>query len=560
MLKNLSIENVAVAKQLDIDFSEGYTVITGETGAGKSILVDSLGMLCGDKAGRDVVRTGESTAVVSGIFDGLEPVAEKLAELNIRPDENGELEIIRTISAEGKSSVKINRKACPLSVLREAGQYLIHIQTQNERYALTDKNAYISILDDYADLEKEMAEYRKIYAVYKEKLHEIEELTKSLRDKNMFLDILKYQVQEIDQAKLGSDDEEEKLLKLRTKCKNAERIRKYTNFVHRALLQNEKGNSVSDLLEKAENAIQQLGDVLEGADKLASALENYRYEIINIAETVEGSLDNEEVENPEKQLTIIETKLFNIDRLKKKYGSTISEIKTFREESARKIKELESGDMRLEELEREREELHEKCAAAAQILHDIRVTAAKKLESGVLNDLSFLEMPKVRFSIRVSKRPNTDEQFQANGFDDVDFLLSVNPGEALASLGKVASGGEISRVMLAIKASVNEKTSAGTIVFDEIDTGVSGSTSERIGIMLRKLTTHSQVIAVTHSPQVAAIADTHLLISKSIDGERAESRVQKLTSEERVEEIARIIGGISVTEKQLAAAREMLSK
>ena len=560
MLKSLSIENVAVAKQIDVDFSDGYTVITGETGAGKSILVDCLGLLCGDKAGRDMVRTGENTATVIGIFEGLESVAEKLAELSIYSDENGELEIIRTISAEGKSSVKINRKPCPLSVLREAGQYLIHIQTQDERYALTAKNAYINILDDYADLTESLTEYQQIYSIYKAKQNEIDELTQSLRDKNMFLDILKYQVQEIDQAKLGSEDEEEKLLRLRTKCKNAERIRKYTNFVHRALLQNEKGNSVSDLLEKAGSAILQLSDVLEGADDLAKSLEDYRYEIINVAETVEASLDNDEVENPEKQLTIIETKLFNIDRLKKKYGSTIKEIKDFRENAAQKIKELESGDVRLEELEKEKEVLYDKCFAYAQQLHDIRVEAAKKLEAGVLNDLSFLEMPKVRFSIQVSKRPGTEDPFLPTGFDDVDFLLSVNPGEALQSLGKVASGGEISRVMLAIKASVNEKTSAGTIVFDEIDTGVSGSTSERIGIMLQKLTSHSQVIAITHSPQVAALADTHLLIRKSIDGERAESRVLKLSDTERVEEIARIIGGISVTEKQMAAAKEMLSQ
>lgn len=560
MLKNLSIENVAVAKQIDIDFSEGYTVITGETGAGKSILIDCLGLICGDKAGRDMVRTGERNATVVGIFEGLEPVLGKLAELNIFPDENGELEIIRNITAEGKSTVKVNRKACPLSILREAGQYLVHIQTQNERYALTNRNTYINILDDYADSSEYLEEYREAYEVYKANLREIEELTHSLTEKNMFLDILKYQVKEIDQAKLGSDDEEEKLLRLRTKCKNAERIRKYTNFIHRAILQNEKGNSVSDLLDKAGSAIIQLSDVLEGADAMAKSLEDFRYEIINIAENVEASLDNDEVENPEKQLTLIETKLFNIDRLKKKYGSTIKEIKEFRDATAQKISELESGDIRLEELEKEKTVLYEKCFVYAEKLHAVRAAAAKKLEARILEDLTFLEMPKVRFSIMVSKRPASDEQLLPTGFDDVDFLLSVNPGEVLQSLGKVASGGEISRVMLAIKASVNEKTSAGTVVFDEIDTGVSGSTSERIGIMLKKLTSHSQVIAVTHSPQVAALADTHLLIRKSIDGERAESSVQKLNETERIEEIARIIGGISVTEKQMAAAKEMLSK
>jgi len=558
MLKNLSITNVAVAKALDLEPDAGFTVLTGETGAGKSIIIDCLGLLCGGKGGREMIRTGEQKAVISGIFDSLSTeTLAVLEELGVTPDENGELEIQRTISADGKSGVKINRRPCPLSVLKEAGPYLIQIQTQDERTQLADKSAYTAMLDGYAQSEPLLTAYREVYARLKAKRQEITDLREAMRERTMLLDILKYQLQEIDSAKLNADDEEERLLKLRTKCKNAERVRKYSSLVYRALEQNEKGLSAADLLERAEAALEQLSDVLDDAAEMAKQLENYRYEIIDIADRVHKILDDDELDNPENKLTNIESRLYTIDRLKKKYGATIPEIKEFRRVTAAKIDDMESGDMKLRELEKEEAAIMAEAAACAESLHECRVKAAEKLAENILDDLMFLEMPKVRFSVQVVKRPQKEDQFTADGWDDVDFLLSVNPGEAMQSLGKVASGGELSRVMLAMKASVSDQT--GTIVFDEIDTGVSGSTSERIGILLKKLSEKSQVLAVTHSPQVAAQADTHIAIRKQVDGERAESSVHVLSHEERIEELARIIGGIDVTETQRKTAREMLS-
>jgi len=558
MLKNLSITNVAVAKALDLEPDKGFTVLTGETGAGKSIIIDCLGLLCGGKGGREMIRTGEQKAVVSGIFDSLS--AETLAvleELGIIPDENGELEIQRTISADGKSGVKINRRPCPLSVLKEAGPYLIQIQTQDERTQLADKSSYTAMLDAYAQSEPLLTAYKAVYARLTAKRQEIADLREAMRERTMLLDILKYQLQEIDSARLNADDEEERLLKLRTKCKNAERVRKHSSLVYRALEQNEKGLSAADLLERAEAALEQLSDVLDDAAEMAKQLENYRYEIIDIADRVHKILDDDELDNPENKLTNIESRLYTIDRLKKKYGATIPEIKEFRKTTAAKINDMESGDMKLRELEKEEAAITTEAAECAESLHDCRVKAAEKLSKSILSDLVFLEMPKVRFSVQVVKRPQKDNLFTADGWDDVDFLLSVNPGEAMQSLGKVASGGELSRVMLAMKASVSDQT--GTVVFDEIDTGVSGSTSERIGILLKKLSEKNQVLAVTHSPQVAAQADTHIAIRKQVDGERAESSVHVLSHEERIEELARIIGGIDVTETQRKTAREMLS-
>ncbi len=558
MLKNLSITNVAVAKALDLEPDAGFTVLTGETGAGKSIIIDCLGLLCGGKGGREMIRTGEQKAVISGIFDSLSTeTLAVLEELGVTPDENGELEIQRTISADGKSGVKINRRPCPLSVLKEAGPYLIQIQTQDERTQLADKSAYTAMLDGYAQSEPLLTAYREVYARLKAKRQEITDLREAMRERTMLLDILKYQLQEIDSAKLNADDEEERLLKLRTKCKNAERVRKYSSLVYRTLEQNEKGLSAADLLERAEVALEQLSDVLDDAAEMAKQLENYRYEIIDIADRVHKILDDDELDNPENKLTNIESRLYTIDRLKKKYGATIPEIKEFRRVTAAKIDDMESGDMKLRELEKEEAAIMAEAAACAESLHECRVKAAEKLAENILDDLMFLEMPKVRFSVQVVKRLQKEDQFTADGWDDVDFLLSVNPGEAMQSLGKVASGGELSRVMLAMKASVSDQT--GTVVFDEIDTGVSGSTSERIGILLKKLSEKSQVLAVTHSPQVAAQADTHIAIRKQVDGERAESSVHVLSHEERIEELARIIGGIDVTETQRKTAREMLS-
>lgn len=558
MLKNLSITNIAVAKTLDMELEGGFSVITGETGAGKSIVIDCLGLLCGGKAGREMIRTGETKAMVSGIFEDLSPEAVSALEAEgVSPDENGELEITRILSTDGRGSVKINRRPCPLSVLKEIGPWLLQIQTQDERTQLTDKSSYTAMLDSYAESTGLLETYRSAYTKLSAKRQEIRELTEAMRERNMLLDIYKYQLQEIDGARLGADDEEEKLLRLRTKCKNAERVRKHSALVYKALEQNEKGMSAADLIEKAEGALEQLSDVLDDAAEMAKQLEGYRYEIIDIADRVKKLIDDDELNSPENKLTNIESRLYTIDKLKKKYGATIPEIKAFRKATAAKIGDMESGDIRLRELEKEEAVLVDEAAEAAAKLHDCRTEAAERLTKGILADLQFLEMPKVRFSIQVVKRPEKENLFASDGWDDVDFLLSVNPGEAMQSLGKVASGGELSRVMLALKASVSDKT--GTVVFDEIDTGVSGSTAERIGILLKKLSTRNQVLAVTHSPQVAARADTHYRIAKQIIDGRAESSIATLQPEERVEELARIIGGIDVTETQRKTAQEMLN-
>lgn len=562
MLWNLCIENIAVAKNLDIDFDKGFTVITGQTGAGKSIIIDSLLLLCGAKNGRELIRTGENRASVTGVFSCGDDAKERLCELGYPPDENGEISLSRIVNADGRSSAKINNRTVPASVLKEVSPVLLGIQTQSERSTLSEKSTYTAILDGFADDKAELEEYAAVWEKLLSIRAEITELKKAISEREMMLDILKYQKKEIDSARLSADDEEEKLIRLRTKLKSSEKVSKYAAVVTKALAFSEKGATAAYLLERAGSALEQLSEAVEGADEMAQKIANYRYEIIDIAERVKDAVDGDDMANPSEKLTQVESRLSLIERLEKKYGENIHEIKEKRNEIAAKIKTLEEGDEKLEELEDDERKTRDEAVSLAEKISRKRIDAAKTVSEEIVSYLRFLDMPKVRFRISVTPvREASGEYFlKSDGYDDIDFLISVNTGEELASLGKVSSGGEMSRITLAIKTAIAGKNDSGTLIFDEIDAGVSGGTAEKIGIMLDKLSENAQVISVTHSPQIASIAAHHLLIEKKENDGRTESSVREIGEDERVGEIARIIGGISVTEKQTAAAREMLSK
>ncbi len=561
MLRSLYIEHIAVAKEMDISWNEGFSVLTGETGAGKSVVIDSLEMLSGSKIGKEAIRSGEDKATVTGIFEVTDPHAwEFLAGLGYAPDENNELQVTRTLTGDGRSVCKINRHSISLSLLREVGEVLLSIQSQNARADIYKKSEYIRMLDEFADIGDALAAYGTRYERLIEKKNEIEDLRRELADRNMMLDILKYQLKEIDAARLNNADEEEKLIKLRTKIKGYERITKCANLTYKALVYNEKGASCAYLIDRAIAAVNQLGDVYENADETVQRLEGFKYELMDIGERIHDLLSDDIPEDPERQLNAIESRLSQIDRLKRKYGGTIEEIRAFRENLAKKIDDLESGELRIGELEGQYEEIRTEAMAYAERISETRKSVAERLSRDIAQSLRFLDMPKVKFNIAVTRTWDKDGSYLlgVNGMDDVDFLIATNPGEPMQSLGKIASGGESSRVMLALLTSLTAKKGSGTIVFDEIDTGVSGSTSERIGIMLKRLSEKIQVISVTHSPQIASLADTHYLIKKQEANGRAESSVHEIDGDERTAEIARIIGGISVTEMQMDTAREML--
>lgn len=557
MLRILRIENIAVAREVELELGRGFSVLTGETGAGKSILIDGLTLVLGGRISKDMIRPGEKNASVTAIFSGVENILPVLDDLGIYPDGEGEITVRRVFSEDGKSSTKINGKNASVSDLRELSSLLININGQNDTHTALDQSTHIELLDEYSVLDR--SAYSELYREYLDAVRELKEIKESLRDRSMMTDILKYQIKEIDAAKLSNPDEEEKLEKLRIKLKDIEKISKYTGIVVRALSQSEKGVTAAYMLEKAQAALEQLGGVMENAQELAEKLESMRYEIIDIAEQTSDLIDSD-MQNPEEKLDHVEKRLSLISRLEKKYGADISEILSFREEAAQKLDALESGDLAVREAETALAKAYEAALAEAKRLSGIRSENAKILSDQVGVSLKYLDMPKARFEVKVSRDYSSDgkEILNPNGCDSVCFMFTANPGYPMKELSKVASGGELSRTVLAIKCALAGKHGVDTVIFDEIDTGVSGATSQKIGMKLRELSKHIQVICVTHSPQVASLADAHFFIHKSEKDGKAESFVRLLTDEERISEIARIIGGVTVTDKQIQAAREML--
>ena len=557
MLRILRIENIAVAREVELELGRGFSVLTGETGAGKSILIDGLTLVLGGRISKDMIRPGKKNASVTAIFSGVENILPVLDDLGIHPDGEGEITVRRVFSEDGKSSTKINGKNASVSDLRELSSLLVNINGQNDTHTALDQSTHIELLDEYSVLDR--SAYSELYREYLDAVRELKEIKESLRDRSMMTDILKYQIKEIDAAKLSNPDEEEKLEKLRIKLKDIEKISKYTGIVVRALSQSEKGVTAAYMLEKAQAALEQLGGVMENAQELAEKLESMRYEIIDIAEQTSYLIDSD-MQNPEEKLDHVEKRLSLISRLEKKYGADISEILSFREEAAQKLDALESGDLAVREAETALAKAYEAALAEAKRLSGIRSENAKILSDQVGASLKYLDMPKARFEVKVSRDYSSDgkEILNPNGCDSVCFMFTANPGYPMKELSKVASGGELSRTVLAIKCALAGKHGVDTVIFDEIDTGVSGATSQKIGMKLRELSKHIQVICVTHSPQVASLADAHFFIHKSEKDGKAESFVRLLTDEERISEIARIIGGVTVTDKQIQAAREML--
>ena len=554
MLKELCIENIAIVKNERIEFDRGFSVLTGETGAGKSIVIDSIGLIMGARSSKELVRSGERGASVTALFtDFTEEEAERLAAVGFPPDEDGMLFVRRDVGASGSSTAKINGRTVPASCLRETGELLINIHGQHASQALLEEENHILYLDAMADDAPLLTEYAEIYAEYSDIRAKIAELKRKEAQKERTVELLKYQIADIDAVKPHAGEEE--LLEIKKKkIAGAERLSKYSTLVYRALYQNEKGNSASDLIRISTDAIEALADVLPKAEEYVEMLNDFMYRLEDIAETVYKECDVG-VKNPTELLDKIETRLNAITKLKRKYGSTVEEVIAFREKIAEELKTLEHSEEMIDDLLHDLEETRVKLSAKAAEITEKRKEAAKIFEEKIITELRFLEMGKVRFKISVSPL----SEFSQNGADAVSFLVSANPGEPLMPLSRIASGGELSRTMLALKCALADKEKTPTLIFDEIDTGISGKTSHKIGIKLKEVASGgTQVICVTHSPQIAATADTHFFVSKrEIDG-RTESGIRALGYGERVSEIARIIGGASVTSQAEAAARELL--
>lgn len=553
MLKELSIENIAIVKKECIEFDNGFSVLTGETGAGKSIIIDSIGLIMGARFSKELIRSGEENARVSALFTELtEHEKDFLENAGFPAEDDGTFFIQRKISVSGASSAIVNGRTVTVSILRTIGEFLINIHGQHASQALLEEENHILYLDAMANDSSLLSEYSKIYEEYSETKNKIEDLKKKENEKERTIELLKYQLNDIDSVK-PKKGEEEALEINKKKIADAEKISKYSSLVYRALYRNEKGLSASELISKASDAISVLSDIIPDAASYVETLRDFAYRIEDIAETIHKECDVG-YKNPSEILDRIESRLNSISKLKRKYGSTVEDIIAYREKIATELKFLEHSEETITDLSNDLKEIKDRLSEKAAKITEVRNIAAKELEERIVSELRFLEMEKVRFKISVTPL----KEFSANGNDAVSFLVSANPGEPLLPLSKIASGGELSRTMLALKCALADNERTPTLIFDEIDTGISGKTSHKIGIKLSDCAKSCQVICVTHSPQIAAVAKSHFMVSKREIGGRTESDVKKLSYDERIHEIARIIGGATINAQTIAAAKDLV--
>ena len=563
MLRSLHIENIAVIKDAEIEFHRGFTALTGETGAGKSMIIDGLDLLMGGRASKELIRTGAERASVVAMFTDIDgDTLKRLSELEVYPDEDEALFLSRTVSLDGgdnlRSQTKIGGHNAPAALGREVGRLLIDIHGQNDNQKLLDSTAHISFLDAYAENGAERDEYARLYSEMTGIAAGIKELRQKEDIKQYELDRAKKENAEIDSVK-PKVGEEETLLENRKKLENLDRLKKQVGLIYKALYSSEKGVTASYLIERAGAAFDALEGVMPDADKLSARLEEIKYELEDIAERAHSLLDGCDGD-PTEALDRTEERLDKIERLKRKYGETVEEVLLHRKKNAETIEALLDSENRMAALAAEYTEARGRAIAAAKRLSETRRQAGKRIEAEILDTLRYLDMKNIRFSAEVkdSTHPDGQIRLQRSGCDEMEFLISTNPGEPLMPLSRIASGGELSRIMLALKSVLTDRAGTDTVVYDEIDTGISGSTSQKIGVKLKEIAEKTQVFCVTHSAQIAALADKHCLIRKDEINGRAETAVSDLEGEDRVRELARIIGGVDLTEKTLDAARDLM--
>ena len=559
MLRSLHIENIAVIKSVDLEFSDGFMVLTGETGAGKSIIIDSINLILGAKADKELVRHGENSACVSALFTNLSgATVEECKRLGIELDEEATLFIQRSINIDSPSHVRINGKVANLSILKSLSPTLVSIHGQNDTGELIDTEKHIELIDVYASCEATLCEYRELFYKLEGVRREIADITRKESERERLKEILAYQIKDIDSMKLH-DGEEEELVDKKMKIKNSEKITKNSEFVYKALKGSEKG-SVAHLLDRSITALSQLAGVIPEYADYAERMRDALYQIEDVAEEVYAVLDAADAD-PTETLNSIESRLDKISKLKRKYGLTIREVLDFRDRAYNELSTLENFEETLEKLKGQESELYTKALAVAERLHAKRSETSRKLEDETCEILRFLDMPNVVFFAKMSEEYDGGKKvLNKDGYDKIEFYISANKGADAQSLSKIASGGELARVMLALKSIIAGRDGVSSVVFDEIDAGVSGKTARKIGIKMRDMAKGLQIFCVTHSAQIASLGDEHYLISKSDSRGATETSVVALEYDGRVKELSRILGGINVTEAQRAAAIDMLNE
>ena len=551
MLSSLQIENVAVIQKANVHFEKGLNVLTGETGAGKSILIDSINAILGNRTSKDLVRAGAAKAVIRAAFEDVPPaVLDSLEKAGYERSEA--LLLSREITAEGKSTCRINGMPATAAVLRELCGGLININGQHDSVGLLNPARHEGILDAYA---QNSAEYQAYYAIYRELVGVKKTLDAMITDeseKQRRIDLLSYQVQEIDDAGLTAG-EEQTLESRRKVLANASTIRDRIAQCYALLSGGDEAPGAVDLLGEASNAVdaaaQLDGELSAGAGQL---LDLY-YTAKDVAADLIGRLDAYDTNDAE--LDEIEQRIDLIYKLRRKYGDTVEDILAFGERARKELEMIQSSQERVEHLQKEQRRLYTLAREKAEALTQTRLKAFDELNKRISGTLDFLNMPGVRMTLRHSRGP-----LASHGQDSIEFYISTNPGEAPKPLAKIASGGELSRITLAIKNAMADKDAVPTVIYDEIDSGVSGKAASRIGEVLRQSAEGHQILCITHTAQIAALADCHLLIQKNITNERTYTEIHPLDENGRVEALARLISGDHVTELSLANAREMLGR
>lgn len=556
MLIELNIQNIALIEKLRVEFSPGLNVLTGETGAGKSIVVDSMNLALGGRTDRDLIRTGSERASVQAVFDvrGNDRVLEFVREMGLEA-EDGYLTVSRELSASGRNLCRAAGSVVPLSQLKKLAGLLVELHGQHEHQALMSKSSHMEIIDSYGDEGHASlrAEVARDYGLYELARRDYDNLSREMADRERTIDILKLQLGEIDAVK-PKPGEDEKLEKRFAIMGNAEKIASnLKNAVHLVYEGSDRSPSAQEALKRASSALKSISQYDERLEKLGAQLDDMYYQVQDAGYELQALSD--EMEFDPAAFDKIGARLGDMDKLKKKYGPTLDEVLSFREGAAARLGSLEQGDERLTDLKVElrakEQALNESCVR----LSSARAALANDFAGVVAERLGELGMPNARFEARLSPAKTVT----ASGADEMEFMISVNMGEPVKPLSTTASGGELSRIMLTIKTVMAAKDAVNTMIFDEIDTGISGRMAQVVGEKMAEVARSRQVIAVSHLPQIAALADAHYIVEKSSDGVRTGSRVRRLNDEGRVEELARIVGGAGGTESGMAHARTMLA-
>ncbi len=551
MLSQLYIENIAVIQKADIRLREGFNVFTGETGAGKTILISAINAVLGARTSRSIIRSGESRAVVSALFSDLSPDAARQGEELGYTAEEGQLMIHRELDAGGSGSCRINGRPATTALLRQIASLLIDIHGQRDSQELLSTEKHLSFVDGFGGLEGDLEAYQRVYRSLCQVREKRESLEMDESYKLQRQDLLQYQLNEIESASLTPGEEEE-LLAQREMIRNSERITGALGSGYQLLTGGEDGIGIVSALENLGEELDTASQFVSGLEEYQSKVEDLRYDLEELASTLRGSLEDYSFDP--RQLDRIEDRLDLLYRLKKKYGATVEEIIAYGERSAQELDELTFADERAAQLREEEQALTAQAEKLAGTLSAKRGKAGERFIASVREELAYLDMPNVRLSLNTTRR-----ELGPTGWDSVEFFLAANPGEEPKPLSKTASGGELSRVMLAIKTVLAGKGGVGTLIFDEVDTGVSGRAAQKIGLKLAQVAKSRQVICVTHLAQVAAYAGHHSRIYKQVEKERTYTHVEVLDREERVRELARINAGENITDIAMESARELLT-